>query len=148
MFCQSNNLIIASTLLEHHPRHLYTWISPDNKTWNQIGYILLYIIINQKWKNALKNAKARPGADCNTDHQLLVVDMQVRLKKLRKVITPVRLDYTSFANEYNVRISNSFEPLLELDEEKSPNEIWQEGKDTILRVAKSIFPKNKRTQNR
>ena len=37
---------------------------------------------------------------------------------------------------------------MELHEEKSPYEIWQEGKDTILRVARSIFPKNKRTQNR
>ena len=47
-FCQSNNLIIANTLFEHHPRHLYTWTSPDSKTRNQIDYI----IINQKWKSA------------------------------------------------------------------------------------------------
>jgi len=65
--------------------------------------------------------------------------MQVRLKKLRKVVNLVRLDYTSFPNEYNVKISNSFQPLLELYEEKSPNETWQEGKDTFVRVAKSIF---------
>ena len=143
-FCQSNNLVIANTIFEHHPRHLYTWTSPDKKTRNQIDYI----IIDQKWKSALKNAKTRPGADCNTDHQLLVIDMQVRLKKLNKVISPLRLDYTSFNNEYNVKVSNSFEPLLKLDEEKSPNEIWQEGKDTILRVAKSIFPKKNRAQNR
>ena len=143
-FWQSNNLIIANTLFDHHPRHLYTWISLDSKTRNQIDYIM----INQKWIRALKNAKTRPGADCNTDHQLFVVDMQVRLKKLRKVISPVRLDYTSFTNQYSVKIYNSFEPLLEHDEEKSPNEIWKEGKDTILRVTKSICPKNHRTQNR
>ena len=143
-FCQSNNLITANTILEHHPRHLYTWTSSDKKTRNQIDYI----IMDQKWKSALKNAKTRPGADCNTDPQLLVIDMQVRLKKLNKVINPVRLDYSSFNNEYNVKVSNSFEPLLKPDEEKSQNEIWQEGKDTILRVAKSIFPKKNRTQNR
>ena len=143
-FCQSNNLNIANTIFEHHPRHLYTWTSPDKKTRNQIDYIT----IDQKWKSTLKNAKTRPGADCNTDHQLLVIEMQVRLKKLNKVINPVRLEYTSFNNEYNVKVSNSCETLLKLDEEKSPNEIWQEGKDTILRVAKSIFPKKNRTQNR
>ena len=44
-------------------------------------------------ENALKNAKIGPGTDCNTDHQLVVVDMQVRLKKLRKAINLVRLVY-------------------------------------------------------
>ena len=71
-FCQSNNHIIANTLFEYHPRHLYTWASPDSKIRSQIDCI----IINEKWKRALKNAKTRPGADCNTDHQLLVVDME------------------------------------------------------------------------
>ena len=142
--CQSNNLVVANTIFDHHPRHLYTWTSLDKKTKKQIDHK----IIDQKWKSALKNAKTRPGADCSTDNQLLVIDMQVRLKKLNKVISPLRLDYTSFNNEYNVKVSNSFEPLLKLDEEKSPNEIWQEGKDTILHVAKSNFPKKNRTQNR
>ena len=82
-FCQSNNLIIANELFEHHPRHFYAWISPDNKTRNQIDYIT----INQKWKSALKNAKRRLDADCNTNPQLLVVDTQIRLKKVKKLST-------------------------------------------------------------
>ena len=40
-FYQSNNLIIANTIFEHHPRHLYTWTSPDKKTRNQIDYIII-----------------------------------------------------------------------------------------------------------
>ena len=35
-FCEMNNLVIANTLFQHHPRHLYTWISPDSNTHNQI----------------------------------------------------------------------------------------------------------------
>ena len=116
---QSNSFIIVNKLFEHHPRHLYTWNFPDSKTWNQIDYFIL----NQKWNNALKNTKTQPGANCNTDHELLVVDMKVRLKKLRKVINPVRLDFTSFTNEYSAKMSNSFQSLFELDEEISANEI-------------------------
>ena len=48
---------------------------------------------------------------------------------------------TSFNNENNVKIFNSFEPLLKLDKEKSPNDIWQEGKGIILCVAKKHFSK-------
>ena len=99
-FCRSNNLVIANTLFEHHPRHLYTWISPDRNTRNQIDYI----IINQKWKASLKNAKTRPGADCNSDHQLPIVDMQFRLKKLPVSETPLKLDYNSIDEVYRVKI--------------------------------------------
>ena len=139
-FCRSNNLVIANTLFEHHPRHLYTWISPGRKTRNQIDYV----IINQKWKASLKNAKTRPGADCNSDHQLLIVDMQFRLKKLPVSETPLKLDYNSIDEAYRVKISNSFEALLVAEEEKSPNELWEDGKKIILSVAKSNIPKKKK----
>ena len=72
-FCQSNNLVIANSLFKHHPRHLYTWISPDNKLRNQTDYI----IINQKWKSWPKNAKTRQGTECSTDHQLLCSESHV-----------------------------------------------------------------------
>ena len=66
-FCTINDLVIANTLFEHHPRRLYTWTSPDNKTKKQIDYIT----ISQRWRSSVKNARTYPGADCNTDHQLL-----------------------------------------------------------------------------
>ena len=75
-FCRSNHLVIANALFENHPRHLYTWISPDKSTRNQIGYVMR----NHKWKASLKNAKTKPDADCNSDHQLLIVAIQFRLR--------------------------------------------------------------------
>ena len=123
-FCRSNNLVIANTLFEHHPRHLYTWISPDKNTRNQIDFVM----INQKWKASLKNAKTKPGADCNSDHQLLIVDIQFRLKKLPVPVTPLKLDYSSIDEVCRVKICNSFEALLAAEEEKSPNELWEDGK--------------------
>lgn len=73
-FCDSNNLIIANTMFQHHPRHLYTWISPDRKTKNQIDFICF----SHKWINCVKDAKTRPSADCNTDHQLLTAEIKFR----------------------------------------------------------------------
>ena len=101
-------------------------------------------MINQKWKASLKNAKTRPGADCNSDHQLLIVDMQFRLKKLPVAETPLKLNYNSIDEVYQVKISNSFEALLASEEEKSPNELWEDGKKTILSVAKSTIPKKRK----
>ena len=84
-FCSSNNLTIANTLFQKHPRHHYTWISPDNRTRNQIDYITF----SQKWKSNLKDVRTRPGADCNSDHQLLIVEIRFRLKKMEHPLPPL-----------------------------------------------------------
>ena len=67
-FCQENALVIANTLFQQHKRRLYTWTSPDGQHQNQIDYILC----SQKWRNSIQSAKTRPGADCGSDHELLI----------------------------------------------------------------------------
>ena len=37
------------------------------------------------WKSSIKSIKTRPGADCgSTDHELLVAELRIKLKKLHK----------------------------------------------------------------
>ncbi|XP_063590543.1 craniofacial development protein 2-like [Penaeus indicus] len=108
-FCKANNLSISNTFHKHHPRHLYTWTSPDNKMRNQIDYILL----NTKWRSSIKDVKTRPRADCNSYHQLLTIDIKLRLKKMQKPIPPLRLDLANMNSTYNNEISNRFSILLE-----------------------------------
>ena len=67
-FCLANDLVITNTLFQHHPHRLYTWTSPNGITKNQIDYIC----IQNRWRSTCKNTKTFPGADCGTDHQLLV----------------------------------------------------------------------------
>ncbi|MCT5353384.1 endonuclease/exonuclease/phosphatase family protein [Pseudomonas aeruginosa] len=130
-FCSTNNLVIANTLFQHHPRHLYTWFSPDKRTRNQIDYIVL----NQKWKSCIKNAKTRPGADCNSDHQLLTIDFKIRLKKMERPTPPLKLDYKTLDNNYRITVSNKFEILNQCEDDKTPNELWEEGKELLLSTA-------------
>ena len=67
-FCQENALVIASTLYQQHKRRLYTWASPDGQHQSQIDYILC----SQRWRSSIQSAKTRPGADCDSDHELLM----------------------------------------------------------------------------
>ena len=62
-------------------------------------------------------------SDCNSDHQLLVIALKFRLKKLMKPPTVLRFDYTTIIDDYRVEISNRFESLLQYDDEKTPNEL-------------------------
>ena len=79
-FCQENALVIANTLFQQHKRRLYTWTSPYGQHWNQIDYILC----SQRWRSSIQSAKTRPGADCRSDHELLIAKFRL-LKKKKKV---------------------------------------------------------------
>ena len=40
-FCLTNNLFVGNTLLQHHQRRLWTWMSPRDGIRNQIDYIMI-----------------------------------------------------------------------------------------------------------
>ena len=69
-FCQENAVVIANTLFQQHKRRLYTWTLPDGQHQNQIDYILC----SQRWRSSIQSAKTRPGADCGSDHELLIAN--------------------------------------------------------------------------
>ena len=87
-FCQENPLIITNTLFQQHKRRLYTWTSPDGQQRNQIDYILC----SQRWRNSIQSAKTRPGADCDSYHELLIAKFRLKLKKVGKTTRPFRSD--------------------------------------------------------
>ncbi|XP_063166779.1 craniofacial development protein 2-like, partial [Candoia aspera] len=77
-FCQDNSLCITNTLFQQPKRRLYTWTSPDGQHQNQIDYILC----SQRWRTSVQSVKTRPGADCSSDHELLLAQFRIRLKRL------------------------------------------------------------------
>ena len=71
-----------------HPLPTTTWTSPDGQHQNQIDYILC----SQRWRSSIQSAKTRPGADCGSDHELLIDKFRHKLKKVGKTTTPFRYD--------------------------------------------------------
>ena len=87
-FCQENALVIENTLLQQHKRQLYTWTSPDGQQRNQIDYILC----SQRWRSSIQSANTRLGADCHSDHELLIAKFRLKLNKVEKTTRPFRYD--------------------------------------------------------
>ena len=81
-FCQENALVIANTLFHQHGRRFYIWSSSDGQYQNQIDYILC----RQRWRSSIQSAKTRPGADCDSDHELLTAKFRLKLKKVQKTL--------------------------------------------------------------
>ena len=85
-FCQENALVIANILFQQHKRRLCMWTSPGGQHRNQIDYI----ICSQRWRSSRQSAKTRPGADCDSDHELLIAKFRLKLKKMGKTTRPFR----------------------------------------------------------
>ena len=76
-FFQENALVIANSLFQQHKRRLYTWTSPDGQHQNQTDYILC----SQRWRSSIQQTKTRLGADCGSDHELLIANFRLKLKR-------------------------------------------------------------------
>ena len=81
-------LVIANTLFQQHKRRLYTWTSPDGQHRNQIDSVLC----SQRWRSSIQSAKTSLGADCGSDHELLIAKFRLKLKKVGKTTRPFRYD--------------------------------------------------------
>ena len=68
----------SKSLFQQQKKRLYTWTSPDGQHQNQIDYILF----RQRWKSSIQSTKTRPGADCGSDHELLIAKFRLKLKKV------------------------------------------------------------------
>ena len=66
--CQRQNLIISDTWFEQKESG-HTWTSPDSVTKNQIDFIL----VQQRYRNSIKNSKSKADMDCGLDHKLVVM---------------------------------------------------------------------------
>ena len=139
-FGQENALVIANTLFQQHNRRLYTWISPDGQHRNQIDYILC----SQRWRCSIQSAKARLGADCGTDHELLIAKFRLKLKKVGKTTRPFRYDLNQIPYDYTVEVRNRFKGIDLID--RVPDELWMEVRDIVQETgSKTISKKHKKS---
>ena len=46
----------------------------------------------ERWRSSIQSAKIRPGADCGSDHELLIAKFRLKLKKVGKTTRPFKYD--------------------------------------------------------
>ena len=65
-----------------------------------------YILCSQRWRSSIQSAKTRPGADCGSDHQLLIAKCRLNLKKVGKTTRSFRYDLNQIFYDYEVQFSS------------------------------------------
>ena len=141
-FCQENTLVIANTLFQQHKRRLYSWTSPDGQYQNQIDYILCSQKASLSWRSSIQSAETRLGADCGSDHELLIAKFRVKLKKVGKTTRPFRYDLNQIPYDYIVEVRNRFKGLDLID--RVPDELWTEVGDIVQETGIKIIPMEKK----
>ena len=69
-----------------------------------------YILYSPRWRSSV-----RPGADCGSDHELLIAKFKLKLKKAGKTSRPFRYDLNQIPYDYTVEARNRFNRLDLID---------------------------------
>ena len=83
--------------------------------------IRLIIFFAAEDGEALESAKTRLGADCGSDHELLIVKFRLKLKKVGKTTRLFRYDLNQIPYDYTVEVRNRFKGLDLID--RVPDEL-------------------------
>ena len=72
---------------------------------------LEWVAIAFSRRNSIQSAKTRPGADCGSDHELLIAKFRFKLKKVGKTTRPFRYNLNQIPYDYAVELKNRFKGL-------------------------------------
>ena len=74
-------------------------------------------------------SKTRLGANCGSDHELLIAKFRLKLKKVGKTTRPFRYELKQIPYDSTVEVRNRFKGLDLIDRE--PHELWMEVRDIV-----------------
>ena len=86
---------------------------------------------------SIQSAKIRLGADCGSDHELLIAKFKLKLKKVGKTTRPFRYDLNQIPWKW--KWQNRFKGLDLID--RVPEELWMEVCDIVQEGVKTISKK-------
>ena len=84
----------------------------------------------------------RPGADCGSDHELLIAKYRLKMKKVGKTTRKFRYDLNQTPYDCTVEVRTRFKGLDLID--RVPDELWTEVRDTVQETGIKTISKKKK----
>jgi hypothetical protein len=75
-------------MFSHRSIHKYTWTSPDGQTHSEIDHIL----IDRRRHSSILDVQSFRGADCDTEHCLVVAKIRERLVVSKRPVNKMDMD--------------------------------------------------------
>lgn len=129
-FCKKNKFVATNTWFKQEKRRRYTWKKPGDTERYQLDYIL----VRQRYRNSVKGSWSYPGADIDSDHNLVAMSINVKLKKITKGKRRQKWDLCKLkANEEAFR--TEVEGSVTCEEGGTTEERWKKLKRTVMESA-------------
>ena len=150
-FATYNKLGLANAYGPHKASRRWTWDSVNGQHHNQIDYKLL----KQRFQSGLDIAKMRsfPGADIGSDHDLVMMNFRLHLKKIVKP-KQVRMKFAleklkdpKIAEAFQAMIGGKFAPLTILEEENTDIETLTNKFNNAMTDTASVILDKHRQEN-
>ena len=87
-------------------------------------------------------SKNRLGADCGSDHELLIAKFRLKLKKVGKTTRPFRYDLNQIPYDYTVKVGNRSKELDLID--RVPCALWTKVSDIVQETGIKTIPMEKK----
>ena len=105
--------------------------------------IRLILFFSAKDGEALySQQKTRLGADCGSDHELLIAKFRLKLKKVGKTTRPFRYDLNHIPYDYTTAVRNRFKGLDLID--RVSDELRTEVRDIVQETGIETISKKKK----
>jgi hypothetical protein len=151
-FATSKNLVVKSTMFPHRNIHKYTWTSPDGKTHNQIDHVL----IDRRQHSSILSVLSFRGTDCDTDHYMVVAEVRERRAISKQAAHRFdaerfnlrKLSELEVRKQYQLKISNRFTALENLNGSEYMNRAWENIKENIKISAQESLGLHERKQHK
>ena len=108
-------------------------------THTKIRWIIFFAAKEEKLYTVSKN---KTGRDCGSDHELLIAEFRLKLKKVGKTTKPFQYDLNQIPYDYTVEVRNRFKGLDLID--RVPDELWTEVHDIAQETGIKTIPKKKK----
>ena len=98
-------------------------------------------------RSSIQSTKTRLGADCGSDHELLIAKFRLKLKKIGKTTRPFRYDLSQIPYDYTLEVRNRFKGLDLID--RVPDELRTDVRDIAQETGfrSSPWKRNGKKQN-
>ena len=134
--CAEHELLITNTVFRLPTRNKTSWMLPRSKYWHLIDYI----IVRRKDRHGVRLTKTMCGADCWTNHRLVVSKLNLRIQSVRRPQgkeVPKRLDVSKLNQESKrpafINICSRSDALEHNSEDVDGS--WTVFRDTVLSSA-------------
>ena len=87
-------------------------------------------------------SKNKTGADCGSDHELLIAKFRLKWNKVGKTTTAFRYDLNQIHYDYTVEVRNRLKGLDLID--RVPDELWTAVHDIVQETGIKTIPKKKK----